>query len=698
MKKNLPAVIISLLLLIFAQAAGAYVASSPNYQLEKDSLNFGGADVSSSANYVNIDTLGEIISGLSGGTNYNASSGYRMMELDTPAIYGCTDPDANNYDPSATIDDGSCDYDQPPGTTTVFGCTDPLATNYNSNATADDGSCNYLVPNVSNFQAQYNDARQAIHLTWQNPDYDFAAIIIVRQANSIPSGPQDGEVVYNGLGEETWDYDVEEGIRYYYAAFVRSQDNRYSSGVVASERVPSSEQPPEVPPEEPSGEEISPFEYLSAGTSTAIEWDIKFLQPQEREKTFDWLKRVYVRGEKNLTVVLNPDRTPQTLKTIGATLTDPLDSSKTFSFLLHLNNEGTAYEATIAPLIRLGTYPIDIYIVNYSNLITEHFKGYLIVSGQSAMLSSETIDKLITPIATAGLTVSLMPSFYDLLLALYRIFSSFFGRKRNEKPWGTVYDSVTKRPLDPVYLQVFQEQKEVANAITDIDGRFSFFLPAGTYYLRASKTHYKFPSEKMRGKTADELYNNLYFGESFVTTGQEVFNLDIPMDPIDFDWNEFAKTKTNFFRFYARREIWLNRLFKLIFATGFAFSIYALIVRPSVWNIAIIILYLGLFALNVFWPGRGKPLQVVKVIRELEKKDYHEPLPFAIVRVFLADLNQQVRYTVADQFGNFYFLVRPGVYYYTVEEKQNDGSYLKIYQSNPTSLPKGILKGNIYVK
>ena len=41
---------------------------------------------------------------------------------------------ANNYDSTATIDDGSCAYN-------VFGCTDPTACNYDSLANVDDGSC-----------------------------------------------------------------------------------------------------------------------------------------------------------------------------------------------------------------------------------------------------------------------------------------------------------------------------------------------------------------------------------------------------------------------------------------------------------------------------------------------------------------------------------------------------------------------------
>ena len=52
-------------------------------------------------------------------------------------VLGCMDPVAENYDPTATEDDGSCTY--PPGP--VLGCTDETATNYNPEATEDDGSC-----------------------------------------------------------------------------------------------------------------------------------------------------------------------------------------------------------------------------------------------------------------------------------------------------------------------------------------------------------------------------------------------------------------------------------------------------------------------------------------------------------------------------------------------------------------------------
>ena len=68
--------------------------------------------------------------------NYNADANTD----DGSCVYGgCTDVLATNYNANATIDDGSCEYDE------IKGCTDPLATNYNPNANTDDGSCEYVV-------------------------------------------------------------------------------------------------------------------------------------------------------------------------------------------------------------------------------------------------------------------------------------------------------------------------------------------------------------------------------------------------------------------------------------------------------------------------------------------------------------------------------------------------------------------------
>lgn len=54
--------------------------------------------------------------------------------VQSTTIYGCTDPSAKNYNPSANRDNGSC-------VKKITGCTDPYAYNYNPSANTDDGSC-----------------------------------------------------------------------------------------------------------------------------------------------------------------------------------------------------------------------------------------------------------------------------------------------------------------------------------------------------------------------------------------------------------------------------------------------------------------------------------------------------------------------------------------------------------------------------
>ena len=56
-------------------------------------------------------------------------------------VFGCTNEDAINYDATATVDDGSCEYNVPD----VYGCTNENAINYDAAATLDNGSCEYSI-------------------------------------------------------------------------------------------------------------------------------------------------------------------------------------------------------------------------------------------------------------------------------------------------------------------------------------------------------------------------------------------------------------------------------------------------------------------------------------------------------------------------------------------------------------------------
>jgi len=64
------------------------------------------------------------------------SFSFCKKDSDSEDVYGCTDPVSTNYNPAATVDNGSCQY-------LKHGCMDPISINYDSTAEVDDGSCLY---------------------------------------------------------------------------------------------------------------------------------------------------------------------------------------------------------------------------------------------------------------------------------------------------------------------------------------------------------------------------------------------------------------------------------------------------------------------------------------------------------------------------------------------------------------------------
>ncbi|MBI2100587.1 MAG: carboxypeptidase regulatory-like domain-containing protein [Candidatus Vogelbacteria bacterium] len=629
----------------------------------------------------------------------------------------------------------------PPPPAGVAGCTDPVATNYNPQATKDDGSCQYpvVVPNVSNFSAVYQATFRRAALTWLNPDFpDLAAVRLVRQTGSVPGGPADGILIYDGAGQAAFDAAVRPGQIYFYTAFVRDSAGRYSSGAVAVLVVPT-ESPPELPGEEepppvtespPGGEETaeeSPGRETPGGIEPAIDpfqffpqvfdqdplvqslalGDFIFFQPGERQKFFRAGATVPVVSGKDLSVLINYDRLPEALKIIGLTIVDPDDHRRSSSFILRLNENKTAYLANLGVLLKSGVYPIYISVVNFKNQTVKRLSGQLLVAGGGrqtlAARASRGAVRTAEPVLTvvglgAGFSQALaltgqINSLADLYLFLVHFWSlvlRVLRLKKRSQSWGVVYDAVTKRPLDPAYVVARRGNEDAATAITDLDGRYGFFLPAATYTLVANKTHYRFPSLKLQGKNRDELYEQLYFGEPLATESGEVINRNIPLDPMAFDWNEFAKQQQGFFILHSRRERRRALIYNSLFGFGAGLALYRLLFAPNWLSITVAGFYLGVFLLKYVWRARRPAVAVRRAATG-------QPVPFAVIRAFVPGVNQQVKSVVADMFGRFFLLTPPGEYYLTVEEKLPDETYKKIYQSPPRKLDRGILLNDLIV-
>ena len=268
-----------------------------------------------------------------------------------------------------------------------------------------------------------------------------------------------------------------------------------------------------------------------------------------------------------------------------------------------------------------------------------------------------TRTAVIVPVAIAvgqGITGTMLPhafslaDTYSIIIRILGLLGEALGIKKRTKKWGVVYDSKTKRPIDPAYVKIINEYgKIVSERFTDMEGRFGFLVPPGKYRIEANKTHYSFPS-KLNEKR-DELYDNLYYGEMINIADSSVVNVNIPMDPQGIDWNEEIKKKI--MAFNPTKEILKKRITQTLFLIGFILSPLVYWITPSPFNLAVVFFYFLVLTLGQFG---FKP----KTFGRIYDKDTGRPIPFAKIKVSFADNPEQIILTaVSDITGRYYILV-----------------------------------------
>ncbi|PSO44998.1 MAG: hypothetical protein BRC25_03530, partial [Parcubacteria group bacterium SW_6_46_9] len=72
------------------EESGQVVMESSNYQIQRDSINSGGVDISTSSSYALKDTVGEQATGRSTSTNYTVRAGYRQIAESSIAVSALT--------------------------------------------------------------------------------------------------------------------------------------------------------------------------------------------------------------------------------------------------------------------------------------------------------------------------------------------------------------------------------------------------------------------------------------------------------------------------------------------------------------------------------------------------------------------------------------------------------------------------------
>ncbi len=230
-----------------------------------------------------------------------------------------------------------------------------------------------VLTNVSNFKA--SPLEKSITLNWTNPSsLTFDSVRLVRSDKFFPRDVFDGETIYEGKVNSFVDSHVEIGTTYYYAIFAKDSNGEYSSGALTQARIGIHGES-EVQTNSDPFANISVLRNVDPLIANLALSGFDFMQ--SGIKLINIGNSIVIDGSKNLVISLEYEKVPEILKTIAITLIDPDDSTKVFPFLLRVNKDKTAYEATLAPLGKSGVYQMKIIVLDYKNQGLKRLEGSL---------------------------------------------------------------------------------------------------------------------------------------------------------------------------------------------------------------------------------------------------------------------------------------------------------------------------------
>lgn len=217
--------------------------------------------------------------------------------------------------------------------------------------------------NVGNFQAEV--LGEDVVLSWMLPeDIGDGKVRIVRSHLGFPNSIYDGAVVYEGVSNNYTDRDV--FVSYspqYYSIFVIATDGSISSGAIARVFKTSDE----------VGIDDDYFE--SEIILPEYDFDVGNINIYQDDKIYNFKSdKIDIVATKSFLLSIPSTALPNNLKSIVVTLIDPTDYKRTYSFLLRINKEGTAYEAIISALNLTGSSRLQIEIFDYERNIAARYR------------------------------------------------------------------------------------------------------------------------------------------------------------------------------------------------------------------------------------------------------------------------------------------------------------------------------------
>ena len=328
--------------------------------------------------------------------------------------------------------------------------------------------------NVANLTA--TPSVTEITLTWVNPpDADFAGVKIQRSTSGFPTGPTDGITVFQGLGTQTVDTGLTPGTTYYYAAYAYDTSGNFASGALASATTLLVPPPPGAPVCGNGTCEVGEH----AGNCPA---DCPFIPTPE--------------------IPIVPVQPPMEVPPVTVPLIEHLGLP---DFTFWAASRALILTPTSAGEIqtfRRSTLGLSISVGNLPRPVAE----IVLAFGREAYMLQENPARgtyettVLTPSAIARYAATIIVNYADgtadvidffLLIDPYGYVFERVGAIE-ERVSGAEVTLETQDPISRVW-SIFPASAygQVNPALAPDDGSFGFFVPAGTYRLRAVKSGYR---------------------------------------------------------------------------------------------------------------------------------------------------------------------------------------------------------------
>lgn len=285
-----------------------------------------------------------------------------------------------------------------------------------------------------------------------------------------------------------------------------------------------------------------------------------------------------------------------------------------------------------------------------------------VIDNPTVQTTSERVVAPTVAIAVTANTATAVQGFQ--FLAYLQYIGGFFLQpwrlltRRRRKQWGTVYDSLTKRPIDLATVRLIdaKTKKIVRSEVTDSQGRYNFIIERpGTYRIEIQRKGYAFPSNLLKGKREDAAFLDLYHGENVAVTGA-VFAMNIPLDA--HERSEEAGSR-------AIRQHYIRLVSSGVSNGGLILSFASFGITPRPFIGVILLLNIASY---FFFRRLATQTKRPKSWGAVYDATLKQPIHLAVIRLFDDEYHKLLETSVTDRYGRYSFLVGKNVFDVTAQK------------------------------